>query len=398
MRIGNEKGKPDSEKLQSITFHPLEPGYNLVQLPSVPEACLRETEWTPPRLFDAFVEIFNTHYPFFEVRNVNWKERADRIRPTITADTTEMELFDAMANMIKDLDDGHVGLIATINNKSRRARTGGEDTYSLLRAAFEKKKSQSTFETYVQEWEERLQKSILETTLSGAGKVVAGGQIIWGRAHDKIGYLCINGMGGYAIGDTDTQVKELHRSLNQILNELADTDALIIDISFNGGGSDLFSLEIAAHFADKKRIGFSKWPSHYEKYRQDRSVTPYVNPQGEPVNYDKPVFLVTNDVTASAAEIFAMCMRALPNVTTVGLPTEGALSDILSKNLPNGWSLGLSNEIYVDHEGICFEGPGVPPEIRMDIFDTKDISKIGHAESIDRIVKLALEKINPSER
>ena len=112
------------------------------------------------------------------------------------------------------------------------------------------------------------------------------------------------------------------------------------------------------------------------------------------VMYMKPVYLVTNDVTASAAEIFTMCMRSLPNVTTVGLPGEGALSDVLSKTLPNGWELGLSNEIYVDHEGICHEGPGIPTDIPMEIFDHENIAAVGHAESMQKIVALVLKRLD----
>lgn len=378
----------------NITFHPLEPGYQLKRLEALPDLCQKEIDWTPPELFEAYVELFEVHYPFFSVREVDWAKRAEQIRPTISEGTTDLELFEAMAKMIKDLDDGHVGLSAMIDNESHSARTGGEDTYSRLRLAHRESGQDSTFGNYVNEWEQRLRKSIVDRTLGGEGKEVAGGRIIWGRAHSRIGYLYIDGMGGYAVGDTDTQLKVLHQTLNEVLKELSDTDAIIIDISFNGGGSDLFSIEIASHFADQERVGFSKWPARHKIYQQTRSVTPIRDSQEDAVNYSKPVYLVTNDVTASAAEIFTMCMRAMPNVTTIGLPTEGALSDILSKSLPNGWSLGLSNEVYVDHLGVCYEGPGVPPEIRMEIFDSADISKIGHAESIEKIIRLAIENVD----
>ena len=374
-----------------FTFHPLEPGYNMTRLERLPDTCTTENDWTPEKLFDVYVEIFDQHYPFFESRNFDWKARLKATRPTISKSSTELELFNAMQAMIADLDDGHVGLSAEIDGDEKSARTGGEDTLSRLRASFKPTDDVKTYRRYFRKWLETMRSELLEGTLKGNGKVVANEQLIWGRPHEKIGYLFIGGMGGYTIGSIDSQTEELHKQLNHILSELNDTDALIVDISFNGGGSDLFSLEIASHFTEKKKLGFSKWPASNQEYRQDRFVVPYLEKNPEGTIYTKPIYLMTNDVTASAAEIFTMCMRSMPHVTTVGLATEGALSDVLPKTLPNGWELGLSNEIYVDHEGVCHEGPGVPPQINMPIFDPADITKIGHSESVMKVVEMALK-------
>jgi carboxyl-terminal processing protease len=70
---------------------------------------------------------------------------------------------------------------------------------------------------------------------------------------------------------------------------------------------------------------------------------------------------VTDRETISAAEILTMCLRALPNVTHIGEATRGSLSDILTKDLPNGWTLNLSNEVYLDSERKGWEGKGIPP-------------------------------------
>lgn len=73
------------------------------------------------------------------------------------------------------------------------------------------------------------------------------------------------------------------------------------------------------------------------------------------------------------------------------------MSDILGKTLTNGWELGLTNEIYVDHKGICHEGPGVPPDTQMDIFDNADITKVGHAIAIQKLVQIALKSTEPNK-
>jgi C-terminal processing protease CtpA/Prc len=75
------------------------------------------------------------------------------------------------------------------------------------------------------------------------------------------------------------------------------------------------------------------------------------------------VILLTSGLTYSGAEIFVMATMQFPNVTRVGEPTAGALSDVLPFTLPNGWEIGLSNERYFASDGVCYEDRGVPPHV-----------------------------------
>jgi C-terminal processing protease CtpA/Prc len=80
--------------------------------------------------------------------------------------------------------------------------------------------------------------------------------------------------------------------------------------------------------------------------------------------YDGDVILLTSRSTVSAAEIFTMSMMQLPQVTLMGRPTSGELSDILARELPNGWQIGLSNEVYAAPDGVVYEIVGIPPHVR----------------------------------
>ncbi len=55
--------------------------------------------------------------------------------------------------------------------------------------------------------------------------------------------------------------------------------------------------------------------------------------------------------------------------------------------LPNGWAVTLSNEIYLDHEGVCWEVAGIPPEIEIPIFDPDDLY-VGHVEAVQRVAEM----------
>ena len=76
-----------------------------------------------------------------------------------------------------------------------------------------------------------------------------------------------------------------------------------------------------------------------------------------------PIVVLTGERTTSAAEALVMRLRVLPQAIVMGQPTQGAHSDVLSRTLPNGWRLGLSNEVYTLADGHVYEGLGIPPTI-----------------------------------
>ena len=42
-----------------------------------------------------------------------------------------------------------------------------------------------------------------------------------------------------------------------------------------------------------------------------------------------------------------MAMRVQSHLTIMGTPSNGSLSEVLEKQLPNGWLLILSHEVYL---------------------------------------------------
>jgi carboxyl-terminal processing protease len=78
----------------------------------------------------------------------------------------------------------------------------------------------------------------------------------------------------------------------------------------------------------------------------------------------------------------------LPNVTHVGTHTRGAFSDVLTRRLPNGWSLGISNEVYTDPQGQVWEGRGVEPDVTLRVFDLANPLR-GHTEAVRAIQRMA---------
>jgi C-terminal processing protease CtpA/Prc len=75
--------------------------------------------------------------------------------------------------------------------------------------------------------------------------------------------------------------------------------------------------------------------------------------------------LLSCDSVFSGGEVFALAMKQLPNVTLIGDDTNGIFSYQLEKKLPNGWRYRLSYQMYFSADMVCYEGRGVPVDIRL---------------------------------
>jgi C-terminal processing protease CtpA/Prc len=88
-------------------------------------------------------------------------------------------------------------------------------------------------------------------------------------------------------------------------------------------------------------------------------VTHRIQPDG--IRYTKPVVLLTNIVSVSAAERFTLALRNQPDVTHMGTTTRGALSSRMARPMINGWYYTISADKVEDINGICYEGVGIRP-------------------------------------
>lgn len=184
----------------------------------------------------------------------------------------------------------------------------------------------------------------------------------WGRTA-QVGYLRIP----HFAFDSDAQI---HALIDAALADIGEVDDLIIDLRVNSGGNDTQALAVASFFVDEPRAAFTKSARLGDGFTPEYDV---VIPGCTGVNCrsDLPIALLVSESTVSAGEIFTLAMREIPTVTLVGQPTAGELSDIFARTLPNGWSIGLSNERYLTVDGELFEQVGIPVDIAFDgdLFD-----------------------------
>jgi C-terminal processing protease CtpA/Prc len=191
-------------------------------------------------------------------------------------------------------------------------------------------------------------------------------RIAYGRTPEGAAYLAIMTMGGFSNGPVGwpgntTAAEDLaaaRAALDSALAELHGAPGLILDLRFNPGGSEAISALVASCFAVRKRLAYTR--SARDGDGMGPSFETYVEP-GPCRRFEGPVVVLTGERTTSAAEALVMRLRVLPQVTVMGQPTQGAHSDVLDRTLPNGWRLGLSNEVYTLADGKVYEGVGIPP-------------------------------------
>ena len=349
---------------------------------TLPNSCVNAPDpeqFNPEFIFEHAWHSFNDYYPFFTERNVDWQAQRNRFRNQVSSNTTERELFEILKAMISPINDGHVSLSVETDSFEEQFFPAKSTGWNARISALAKQEDVSVDEARVFIFLEYIQKL---ATNYGDGEFKFSGEnelsLVWGKLVGNVGYLNIveseiDPEEGVVL-TTEQQLDKIAEQMEAILEEFKDTDSLIVDVSFNPGGSDVYSLAIASYFTDTERLAFSK-----EDYNNG-NPTPrkefFVKPNSH-AYYGKPVTLITTSNSASAAEIFTIAMQAIPTVSHVGEPTNGILSDILGIELMEGWDLGISSQVYYSPDNEVFEVVGVPPETHIPVTSLIGVSLFG---------------------
>lgn len=310
----------------------------LTRIDALPDNCgeADPTAATPRQVFDVMWAAMDEHYAFFDLHGVDWSARR-ALAPAPDAQMTDAALFGLLSEALIGLDDGHVQLGAPVGYFSPSVDPdwliGGLDRARL--------------------------NQIARDTIGAPLTPVAQTGIEYTLLPNGTGYVLIRHMGI----DTPFGAKRgeaMALAFAEVAEALQDANAIIIDLRSNPGGSDTVAFGVAAHFTNEIRSVFTKTTRLGDDQTDpfEAALLPF-----DSTPLDQPVLVLTSRLTGSAAEILTMALRDMPQVTTMGEPTSGGLSDIMGVKLPNGWDLGLSNQTYLTMEGASFEGTGIPPDL-----------------------------------
>jgi hypothetical protein len=325
---------------------------------SLPKQCKQDTPDTPQENYAIFWQTFAEQYPFFALHKVDWHTVDQQYRPHVTPTTTPKELFHIFQQMIEPLNDTHTSLEA---RDIKMEFEGWRPEGGHLTDADWKKAALVIETTYI---EDNLRAYCKE-------------RIQFGRLRNSIGYLRVTTFYDYAEGSYAEESQCLQRSLDSIFESAGRLKGLVIDVRLNKGGDDPLGIEIASRLTDKKYLAYVKAARNSTSldapltFSEKQPV--WVVPSSKPGFKGRVALLVGPD-TVSAGETFTMALMGRePHVLRIGLNTQGVFSDVLRRALPNGWYLGLPNEVYYTQDGKAFDATGVPPDIHVPFFTPGDL-------------------------
>ena len=301
----------------------------------------------PEGNFDQLWKILDEHYCFFEQKDVDWNEVYARYRPKISPAMTNDELFEVCAQMLAELRDGHTNLSAPFNTSYYR----------------------KWWSDYPQNYNARLvEENYFNFNYRSLGSVT------YGILSENVGYM--------HYGSFETSLGE--GNIDYILAFLATADGLIIDVRDNGGGSMTNVEPLVARFTSQRILAGSICHKTGPGHNDFSEPYPYYyNPASQDhIMWGKPVVVLANRSTFSAANNFVSVMKSLPNVAVVGDVTGGGSGMPFSSELPNGWSIRFSASPVRDPEGHLTEF-GVTPTERCEVDLDPQEALNGHDTMLD---------------
>lgn len=360
---------------------------SFARMETLPKLCMQPPSTAPLDIYDNFVDIYAQHYGFFDVHGVNWEDATQEMRSGLNNESGEMYLVERFIGMLSQLRDGHVSIAAVVDgDEGEFIAYPGKTNIAIQESKTDDKNPKAAF------GEQYLRIDIERDILGGHGFNAVNERIKYGITSGDIGYIAVMSEGGYTEGENpsfEQEIGALKPAMAQVIRtfKAANVKAVIIDLSVNYGGYDFLGREIAGSFTDTPVLAYSKYAS------DAKDKTPYkiqIKPAEGP-RFTGPVYVMTSDMTVSAGEVTTLSLRALPNVTHVGMPTRGAFSDVLTKYLPNGWTVTLSNEVYTDSEGIVWEGKGIEPQVTIEVFDLENPLS-GHLPAVNKLIGIIDER------
>ncbi|MCH5231490.1 MAG: S41 family peptidase [Muribaculaceae bacterium] len=257
--------------------------------------------------FDALADIIDSHYCFFSDKNIDWQEVTSRYRAKLNEETTVFDLFFICAQMLVELEDGHVNLTSKFSTSYYR----------------------NWWSDYPQDFNLRtLEENYLEfnwMTTSG---------ILYKQLPGEIAYMYYPSF--------SSMISEV--ALDYIFSLLANSRGLIIDIRDNGGGTLTNINTLVGRFIDKKITG--AYLMHKTGPGHEDFSTPYpieYEPAAEGhIKWEGQIVVLTNRSCFSAANSFVAVMKELPNVTIVGAKTGGGGGMPFTSEIPIGWGVRFS--------------------------------------------------------
>ncbi|MDR0394915.1 MAG: S41 family peptidase [Tannerella sp.] len=310
-------------------------------------SCDAGDEYTvnPHDNFEALWKLIDEKYCFFDYKHIDWDSVYEKYNVQISDTMDQYRLFNMLSTMLTELQDGHTNLISSFNTSH----------------------SWNWHENYP----DNFNSVVLRKYLGDDYKSIE--ELYYCILRDNFGYVYY--------GNFSSPVSEAN--LDDIFSCFENCRGLIIDIRNNRGGSLVYSERIASRFTEEKRI------VGYIMHKRSAAHNDFSDPypiELEPSKGRKwlrPVVVLTNRSSYSAANDFVNKMKLFPHVMIIGDKTGGGCGLPFHSELPNGWGVRFSSSPILDANKEYTEY-GVDPHLKIDIREEDQLN------SIDTIIEEAL--------
>ena len=151
-------------------------------------------------------------------------------------------------------------------------------------------------------------------------------------------------------------------AVNNVFNLLKNTKALIIDVRNNGGGEAEMVAYICSFFFSKR----THLNDYYERKGKVTTSSWTMPPPDSSFLPPKPIYILINGRTGSAAEEFAYDLQSLHRAVIVGETTAGAAHWTNSMSINNGLVVNMPHKRAINPvTGTNWEKVGVKPDIAV---------------------------------
>jgi C-terminal processing protease CtpA/Prc len=153
-------------------------------------------------------------------------------------------------------------------------------------------------------------------------------------------------------------------AITKVMNQIADTNALIIDLRGNGGGSPEMVALISSYL-------FSEMPVHlndlsYRRSAVSKQYWTHNSLAGKRYGLTRPVYVLTSNRTFSAAEEFSYNLKNLKRATIIGEVTGGGANPGEVFRIDEEFSIFIpTGRVINPVTKTNWEGVGVKPDIEV---------------------------------
>ena len=271
--------------------------------------------------FKSAWQITNKYYPFFNLKKINWDSLYKKYQPHAEAAKGD-EIYDVLYHMFRDLKDGHIEILTR----------GG---FPVITYDWPRDNDRKAFSSI-----------IVNKYFNSPFKLAGEDNFDYGITGSNIGYVYIS---TFSSGDNTW-----YKDFDKIMEYFRNAKGIIVDVRNNGGGSSNSTDYIIARLIEK--------PVKETWYRYSGTYSYIINPVN-PAGFNKPVAVLINGASFSAAESFPELLRQSPNVTLIGDTTGGGGGTNEYYTLPSGKRLRIANGYFTRLDGTMIEWNGVLPDI-----------------------------------